>query len=251
MQRILRAVLAVSLVVSGSALATGSGKTGYSGKGGSTCNACHSGGATPTVAMDGPTTLAAGAEGTYTFTISGGAGIVGGFNVATSRSTANLVPGTGQKKTGAELTQSTPKAFSSGEVSFTFTMTAPPEGGGMVTIYAAGNSTNDNNGDSGDKAAALTWDVTIEDAVDPVDAGMTETDAGMMENDAGTQDTDAGSDNGSDDAGTGNGPGAGDGTPPPAEEEPTGGCAGAGMALAPMVLGAWVLHLRRRSRRQV
>lgn len=235
MQRFLHAVLAVTLGVSGAAFASSSGQAGYSGKSGAICNQCHSGGTTPTVVLEGPTSLAAGEVGTYTVTISGGAGVKGGFGVATSRSTANLVPGTGQKKVGAELTHSSAKSFSGGEVSFAFTMTAPPEGGGSVTIFASGNSTNGTGGDTGDKAAAMQLEVTIGDLQTPADAGTMEMDAGT-EPDAGT--------------------GSGGENPPgptvslPEDDEPTGGCSGAGMALAPMVLGAWILHLRRRSRRQ-
>jgi hypothetical protein len=256
METFLRAVLAVAVVVSSSAWASSGGITGRSGKQGSSCNGCHSGGGAPTVAFDGPTELATGEVGTYTFTITGGAAVKAGFNVAVSGTSAVLTAGTNQKKTGSELTHTAPVSFSGGNVTFTFTMKAPTAPG-TVTLYGAGNSVNGTGTDSGDRGAITNYPVTVvavDGGVPPVDAGMEEPDAGMEEPDAGSmEEPDAGAMD--EDAGTTNpnpdGTGDGDGTPPPSdEEEPQGGCAAAGVALAPFLLGAWVIHLRRRSRKE-
>jgi len=137
------------------------GAVGYSGKQGDTCNRCHSGGAAPTVTLTGPATLTAGQSASYTLSISGGAGVRAGMNVAASVAEAQLLPG-GADTTAfsGELHHSSPKAFASGRATFTFTLQAPPFAG-PVRLFAAGNSCNGNGGDSGDRAGMATLDVTV------------------------------------------------------------------------------------------
>lgn len=149
-------------LVSGSAFAYATGQTGYSGKqSGNSCmsSTCHSGGATPTVTLEGPDSLAAGATGNYSLVIKGGAGVRGGFNVAVDSGTLNT-GGTGQQKISGELTHSSPKAFSNGEVRFDFTLVAPANGNSIL-LFGAGNSTNFNQQPSGDASAQTTKTITI------------------------------------------------------------------------------------------
>ncbi|MBZ4416085.1 MXAN_6652 family MXYO-CTERM-anchored protein [Myxococcus sp. RHSTA-1-4] len=150
-------------LVSGSALAYSTGQSGYSGKPpAQSCmsSTCHSGGTTPTVTLEGPASLEAGATGNYKLVITGGPGVRGGFNVGVDNGT--LQPGSGQKKdaSSGELTHSQPKAFSNGRVEFDFTLVAPSSGG-TINLYGAGNSTNYNQDEFGDGAAQSLKAITV------------------------------------------------------------------------------------------
>lgn len=151
-------------LLSTSALAYPNGITGYSGKSGVTCTSCHLRGATvPTVELSGPTSLAAGETGEYTFLIRGGPAVVGGTNIAVSNTSAALTPGSGSGLTTreGELTHSpSPRSFSNGELRFNFSMRAPASGG-TVTLFAAGNSANDDSGNTADGIAATKLEVTV------------------------------------------------------------------------------------------
>lgn len=150
-------------LISGSAFAYASGQTGFSGKqANATCagSTCHSGsGAAPTVTLEGPDTLAAGATGTYTLVIKGGPAVRGGFNVASDTGTLEVVSGSGAKKLSGELTHTAPKAFTNGELRFDFTLVAPASG--TVKLFGAGNSTNFNSEPTGDTSAQNTKTVTV------------------------------------------------------------------------------------------
>ncbi len=151
-------------LVSGSALANSSGISGRSGKDGAsvTCAECHSGGATPTVTIEGPNTLAPGATGNYTFIVRGGPARGAGFNVAVSdeKATLNAVSGSGARKLSGELTHTTIRSFTNGEARFDFTLVAPADPG-RITLYGAGNSVNDNGTDEGDASATTTLDINV------------------------------------------------------------------------------------------
>jgi hypothetical protein len=157
--------LAVAALVAGDARAHEDGIDGYSGKSGTFCNKCHSGGATPTVTLSGPASLPAGGSATYTLTIKGGAAAAGGLDVALDDASlgagahlATVSPST--QLMGGEVTHTTPVSFTSGSLSFQFSIAAPPAPRTM-TLYAAGNSTNHNGEDSGDKAAATTMSISV------------------------------------------------------------------------------------------
>jgi uncharacterized protein (TIGR03382 family) len=153
-------VLAACLL-SGSALANSTGQTGRSGKQANmTCmgSGCHSGGAAPTVTLEGPDTLEAGATGNYKLIITGGPGTRAGFNVAVS--SGDLRAGSGQRKAADELTHSAPRNFSSGRVEFDFTLVAPATGGN-ITLFGAGNSTNGNFAETGDGSAQAQKTITV------------------------------------------------------------------------------------------
>src|SRR3954465_6486466 len=122
------------------------GITGASGKSGTICNRCHSGGATPTVSLSGPSTLAAGGRATYTFTITGGAAVAGGLDaalddasLAAGASLATVSPHT-QPRNG-EVTHTQPNDFAAGSLTFQFALNAPATARTM-TLWVAGNSTN-------------------------------------------------------------------------------------------------------------
>jgi hypothetical protein len=151
-------------LLSAPALAYSAGITGYSGKSGVTCTSCHLRGASvPTVELTGPRSLAAGETGEYTFLIRGGPAVVGGADIAVSSTSASLTPGAGSGLTtrDGELTQSpAPRPFTNGELRFNFSMKAPANGG-TVTLFAAGNSANDDSATSEDGIAATKLEVTV------------------------------------------------------------------------------------------
>lgn len=142
------------------------GRIGFSGNpatnSGATCTACHAGGAPlPTVVLQGPTTVIAGATNLYTLTISGGPAQVGGLNISTSNNRGALLPtGADTQVLLNELTHSAPKAFSSGQVRFTFAWTAPTFND-TVTLYGAGNSADGQQSLSDDGIGATSLAVQV------------------------------------------------------------------------------------------
>lgn len=207
---------------SAQAQAYSTGQTDHSGKtANKTCmSGCHGtnpGSATaPSVTLEGPETLAAGATGTYKLTITGGPAGKGGLNVAASGGTFGVV-GSDVKVLSGELTHSAAKAFTSGAVSFDFTFKAPAAAG-TATLYASGNSTNGDGTWDGDRSTSITKAITVTAASVP---------------DAGT---------GTPDAGNGNGNGDGDG------DDDEGGCSAVGGAPLLALLGLLAAAgLRRRS----
>lgn len=156
------------------------GITAKSGKQGAgteqTCMAsgCHNlnpSAAIPEVVLTGPESLAAGATGNYTLIIRGGAAVRGGMNVAVSNNGGTLNPAGGDLKVLAgELTHTAPKNFTNNEVRFDFTLVAP-SAAGTTKLFAAGNSTNGNESNDGDRSASITKDIQI--------TGGTQTDGGV------------------------------------------------------------------------
>jgi MYXO-CTERM domain-containing protein len=153
----------LALGLAAPALALPEGITGYSGKDGRFCNACHSGGEVPTVTLTGPTLVAPGSTNTYVFTVTGGAAEAGGLNAAVDVPDA-VMGASGELRVRAnEVTHSDEVDFENGVLAFTFTVRAPPANG-EFRIFAAGNSTNDNGEPSGDRAGATALAVTVSDA---------------------------------------------------------------------------------------
>lgn len=147
------------------------GITGYSGKSGSICTSCHSGGTTPTVTLSGPTTVAPGSVNSCTFKITGGPLAAGACDIAASGGT--LAAGAGDASKNSEITGGpTTPAGSPLSVSFPFTWTAPATAG-TYTIYAAGNSVNSNGSTSGDGAAGTTLTVTVSGGTTATLTGLT------------------------------------------------------------------------------
>jgi MYXO-CTERM domain-containing protein len=169
MRSILSSVGAVAVcLVAGSAFANSTGITGRSGKqNGLSCTAsgCHGGGSsTPTVTLEGPTALSAGQTGQYSLIITGGPGVKAGMNVAVDGAT--LTAGSGSKVVAGELTHSLPKGFTDGSARFDFSLVAPATNG-TYKVFAAGNSVNGNNSESGDAHANATLEVVVTGGSDP------------------------------------------------------------------------------------
>src|SRR5690349_1270573 len=116
----MRSVLvAFALFAPADAFATSGGVVGYSGKATVFCTACHGVGAAaaPTVAIEGPASIIAGQVATYTLRITGGPGVRGGTNIASSSAAVGLAAGTGLVLEGGELRHTAPKAFAAGNTS--------------------------------------------------------------------------------------------------------------------------------------
>lgn len=232
-----------------------SNDTGRSSKtAGQTCNtSCHTptSGAQPNVALTGPATLAAGATGNFTLTLTTNAApnTQSGCDIATSVAGATLAPTTANlTAAGGELVQKTPLAFTNGTATYDFKVTAPTTAGSF-TVYAYGMATNGSGtgGDNGKAATPLVVNVT---GGAPADMGGA-TDMGAAH--AGDMATAGG-------GGTGGGSGGGGGTPTPSAPDmatavPGGmpGCSMAGFhggadgvaAAALLLLG--LVMLRRRA----
>jgi hypothetical protein len=131
--------------------------TGYVGttrKGGGDFGClCH--GSSPatgvSVTFNGPDSVAAGQTVTYQVKISHGPAISGGFNVASGSGIIAVLPGdTTVRRQDGELTHTHPKLFVSDTVSWSFSYTAPITP--MIdTLFATGNSTNNDNKSFGDE----------------------------------------------------------------------------------------------------
>lgn len=215
------------LTVSSMASAT-NGATGFTGKpnpadpAGKACSACHGGGG-PVPAITGPATLAAGAEGDYSVTVSRtGSGFLA-FAAAVCEVPCKT-DGTGTKA-GMTAGTNVTKPFADAEVvatrqavssrTYTFKIKAPPTGG-TIRLYTVANATN-GSGTGGDSAGAQTLDITVTGGTTPPkeDAGTTppKTDGGTTP--GGDDDDDTGGDDtgaGGDDTGTGSGDDTGTGS---------------------------------------
>ncbi|TAK62236.1 MAG: T9SS type A sorting domain-containing protein [Bacteroidetes bacterium] len=106
------------------------------------------------VYVTGPETVIVGSSNVYTVTMSGGPAIEGGFNVAVNAGAVYPNDTTSQLMENSlmqfELTQTQPKLFSSGSVSWEFIYQAPLVAGND-TIYSVGNSVNDDGSPAGDE----------------------------------------------------------------------------------------------------
>lgn len=157
----MRPIAALLLLCASAASANGLGVVGYAGNLTATCNNCHSGGIAPTVAFAGPSTLQAGQTGDYTLTVTGGAGVRAGMNVAVDVVEAQLLGVAGETVSFSnEVHQAAPRAFSGTRASFRFRLLAPPFSG-TVRLFGAGNSCNGNGASSGDRAGVSTMTVTV------------------------------------------------------------------------------------------
>jgi uncharacterized protein (TIGR03382 family) len=222
--RVQRNILGITTLVAAcflsfSAQANLNGITGRSSKQGQNCMAsgCHATNPSPTaptVTLQGPTTLEAGATGNYTLVITGGPAVKGGMNVAVSNNGGTLNAGAGLRVAAGELTHTAPKDFVNNEVRFDFSLVAPSTAG-SVMMYASGNSTNGNGANTGDNAVSTQLTIQVTGGSGTPDAGTGTPDAG--------------------------GGGGGDG-----DDEGGCGCTGAGAAPMAVLLAMVAASLRRR-----
>ena len=131
------------------------GFVGTTKKPGSTIDGCicHNPASNPSVNVSiiGPDSVQTGSTVTYNIRIQGGPAVVGGFNVASY--SGDLNPSVGDtmvRKQDGELTHRHPKLFSSGIAEWTFRYTAP-NSPGYDTLYASGNSCNNDSSFDGDE----------------------------------------------------------------------------------------------------
>jgi len=138
---ILGAMSVLAIPEVGHAYNDGASVVGHSGATtGVTCNGCHTGGTAPMVAFSGPATLAAGASGQYTFTVTSKAAAdkIAGIDVSVSDTKAQLAAVSATvEAAGGEIVHRAPIPLSGGSVSVQLTLKAPPTGG-TITLYGAG-----------------------------------------------------------------------------------------------------------------
>src|SRR4051812_44206606 len=68
------------------------GITGFSGLATRTCNNCHSGGADPSLSLEGPEVVTVGDDVTFILSIAGGASQIGGLDVSAGDAGVELIP---------------------------------------------------------------------------------------------------------------------------------------------------------------
>lgn len=123
---------------------------------GCTCHVSSQGQTGPSpsvvVAISGPDTLTAGQTSEYQITIQGGPAIAAGTNIAASSGTLDTASFNVPRlfTFGGELTHAAPAPFSGTITTFRFRYTAP-QTAGTVTLFANGNSVNNNGTSFGDE----------------------------------------------------------------------------------------------------
>lgn len=123
---------------------------------GCTCHVSSQGQTGPSpsvvVAISGPDTLTAGQTSEYQITIQGGPAIAAGTNIAASSGTLDTALFNVPRlfTFGGELTHEAPAPFSGTTATFRFRYTAP-QTAGTVTLFANGNSVNNNGTSFGDE----------------------------------------------------------------------------------------------------
>lgn len=149
-----------------SAYANNGGLPGYSGKPtalspqGESCNQCHTGGTAPTVVINGPATLAAGASAEYTLVVTTGLVRAGGGVAGSDGVMLTPVAGGGFRDSFGEMVQDAPLTVNGGSATFRFTVKAPSVGTTMK-LWGVGLAANNANAQGGDRATHATRDITI------------------------------------------------------------------------------------------
>jgi len=161
-------LLALLLVLAPAHLpASSGGITTFSGQFGPDCNACHSGGSIPTVTLGGPTSLAPGATGSFTLTITnlGISQRAGGLDVSADGGSF-VRTDAGTRVEAGEIVHNSPRTQAGGQVVFSFDWVAPVNPG-SYTIYGAGNAVNLAQATNGDAAGTDTLGVDVAAAATP------------------------------------------------------------------------------------
>ena len=150
---------------SGIAGASGAGDLGDGG--GITCSICHSvaGDFEPTVSIDGPIELEAGASGAYEILLvdATATAVRGGFNLATAEGDLTSSDAGVSVEGGlndGELTHNGTRDFEDGEIIWDFDWEAPTVAGDY-TFYIAAVAGNNGDGNMQDNVAVATFDVTV------------------------------------------------------------------------------------------
>lgn len=131
--------------------------------GGSTCSDCHAAGApTPTITISAPASVNGGDTVPIEVTVTGGSGIVAGFNASMSDLAGDLTAGgIDTRVLFNEITHTSPKQIVNGSATFAFEWTAPLETG-AVEVFAAGLSANGNGTTSGDGVGATSTVIQVQ-----------------------------------------------------------------------------------------
>ncbi|MDH5324459.1 MAG: c-type cytochrome [Gammaproteobacteria bacterium] len=163
-------LLLLSLSIPQQATALSSGITGQSGNpntnAGSSCSACHTGGIPPSISLNGAINMEAGSSAGFTLIMSGGQQNLGGFNISATAGT--LTPGSSNMVLEQrELKHSSPYSVGNAGVEWTFTFTAPVTTG-VVTLYAAVVSADNDATMEGDSVALSSLDIEIVPAPGPI-----------------------------------------------------------------------------------
>jgi hypothetical protein len=120
---------------------------------GCTCHVNAQGSSAPSpnvlVTITGPDTLSVGERAEYAVTIRGGPAVRAGTNIAASAGSLEPISSSLQKFSG-ELTHREPTPFSGSRAEFRFSFVAPSVPG-TATLYANGNSVNNNGNAFGDE----------------------------------------------------------------------------------------------------
>jgi hypothetical protein len=152
-----------------------SGISGVSGMQGTTCTLCHSGGVEPVVALSGPTAVSAGQMATYQLTVTSTNPIsqtAAGLNAAIAIGEM-LNDGADTQVLNGEITHTGPKPNNvDGTATFTFHWTPPITATGTFTMYAAGNSVNQNGDNSGDAPGTDTLLIQVQTPTDVSLSGL-------------------------------------------------------------------------------
>ncbi len=171
------AIAVFSLFIYEGIIASSSGMTGRTLKPGSSSGCtCHSASPNSSVLVNiiGPSTMGAGDTATFMLKIKGGPLSRGGCDIASSSGSLILSSSEAFLKrvleSGSyELTHTSPKAPSPDTVTFTFKFIAPSTPG-SATIYANGNSVNNDGTSSGDS-----WNYASSKTISVTATGIRET----------------------------------------------------------------------------
>jgi hypothetical protein len=189
--------------IAGVSWASEGGIVAKSGKQGSSCQQCHTGGKAPNVKLDGPLALEAGTIAAYTFRVETDAAVAVGMNAAISEADGIMYSDDAgsTREEDNEVTHSKAGRFDdAGVFTYSFFVKAPPYGG-KLTVYAAGNACNGNGQNDGDESSrtTLTVDVSGPERPPPPEAGPPKPPTGPTT----TPTVDASTKRADDDAGTG------------------------------------------------
>lgn len=152
MRRIARAVLFVLLCHGGVVHATSAGVSGYSGKDPEAdCTACHIGGPSDgEVKVAGPFSVDVESTATYTLTLHGAPGSVGGIDIASSAGTLSASSADTRINASELIHRENQSADKAGAIQFEFQWSAPDTLGTYTLFISAvvGNADKTPNGDN-------------------------------------------------------------------------------------------------------